>query len=155
MTKPRAPGTVEEALVRIAAQVPGGFETMGARVEFSAGYVRAWGDPSRVEQLPLTAAIELDLLFLEHGGDGTPCHEHFTRALELAHERRFGDRIELARAAVDLIAEAGEAGAFTVAATLPGATRADRQRAVKELIDLDRALKRVLPQLQRDEEAPP
>lgn len=155
MTKLRAPATIEEALVRIAAQVPGGFDSMAARLECSPSLVRAWSDPDRIERLPLVAAVALDLLFQESGGAGAPCHETYTLQLEIGHARRFADQVELARGAIDLISEAGEAGAALVAASLPGATRSDRERALKEAVDLDRVLKHVLPQLQQDQEAPP
>ncbi|WP_044333543.1 hypothetical protein [Sphingomonas hengshuiensis] len=155
MTKLRAPASIEEALQRIAVQIPGGLATMAQRIDRQPGTLRAWADPDRVEQLPLPCAIELDLLFQEHGGAGAPCFETYGFQLDQGRATRFASEIELARCTIAVVKEAGEAGAALIVAGLPGATHADRAAAFKEIAELDGAIKRVLPHITPDREAPP
>lgn len=157
MTKPRIPDSLEEALGRIMTQVPGGFAAMGARVDRAPGYLRAYADPDRDEQIPLPLAIELDLLFQENGGQGAPIHEYYSRELEVAQVRRFASGIELAKAAVGVIKEAGDAGAAIVTASLPGATRAQKLKALEETVELDTEVTHAIAQLKAElePEAPP
>jgi hypothetical protein len=156
VTKERGPDSLEEALGRIMTQVPGGYVTMGARVDRAPGYLRAYGDPDRDEQIPLPMAIELDLLFQEHAGIGAPIHEFYSRELEVAQVRRFASGIELAKTAIGVIKEAGDAGSAIVAASLPGATRSTKLAALKEAVELDNEVGQAIAQLKAElEEEPP
>lgn len=157
MTKERAPASLEEALGRIMTQVAGGYATMGEHVQMRPGTLRAYGDPDRPEAIPLPIALALDLLFQEHGGAGAPIHEFYSRELELAQVRRFAAGIELAKTAIGVIKEAGDAGSAIVAASLPGATRAAKEAALREAVELDTEVTQAIAQLQRelDTEAPP
>lgn len=156
MTKERAPDSLEEALGRIMTLVPGGYVTMAQHVDRHPGTLRAYGDPERDEQIPLPIALELDLLYQQHGGPGAPIHEYYSRELEVAQVRRFAGGIELARTAIGVIKEAGDAGSAIVAASLPGATRAIKQAALKEAVELDNEVTQAIAQLKAElEEEPP
>lgn len=132
MTKARAPLSFDAALARIAGQVEGAWPALAAHVGRKERTARNWGDPDANESIPLDCAIQLDLLYQAHGGEGAPLHEAYTHQLELAQVSRFGTQIELAGVVVDSIRESGEAHAALLNATLPGATQATARIAVKE-----------------------
>lgn len=150
MTKPRAPLSFEQALARIAGQIDGGFDAMGAIVHRSASTVRAWGDPARREEIPLPAACALDLAFVEAGGDGAPLHEAYTHQLEQAALRQWAAGRELARHAALVIQECGEAGAALMLATQPGACPSVKLKTANEVVEAIDTLKRVLALLQTE-----
>jgi hypothetical protein len=132
MTKARAPLSFDAALARIAGQIAGAWAVMASHVDRADRTVRNWGDPDARESIPLDCAIQLDLLYQAHGGEGAPLHESYTHQLELAQISRFGSQIELAGVVAESIAESGEAHAALLKATLPGASPAAARLAVKE-----------------------
>lgn len=147
MTKHRAPLSIEQALARIAGQLPDGYADMARRTGHQPGTVRAWGDPDRRERIAVDDAIALDIAYQEAGGTGAPIHEAYTHQLELAHLSHFASRISLGRHAVDVIKEGGEAHAALVRAAQPGATPEDRRHAEVEIGEALETLKRALPLL--------
>jgi hypothetical protein len=147
MTKRRPPLSIDAALARIAGQLEGGWETMATATGRKDRTVRNWGDPDTPEQIPLDCAIALDLAYQEAGGEGAPLWEAYTLKLELAEIERFADRHALGRRAVDVIRECGEAGSALVAASLPGATQAEREAALRELVEAFEVIKRTFPLL--------
>lgn len=154
MTKRRQPATFEDALVQIAALVPGGFDTMGVTLDLSAGMVRAWSDPERREKLPADAIVSLDLLYAEHGGEGSPLFESLDLQLDVARAGRFAHERELAVGAMKMSTESGDAIAAVIKASLPGATDDDRRQARKEVAELNSEVARVFAQLTPGQEAP-
>lgn len=155
MTKTRAPLSVEQALQRIAAQLPGGVEEMAAIVQRQPGTIRAWMDPDRSEQVTLEAALELDLAYQENGGQAAPLFETYGAQLDLADARRFADRHRLLDYAHGVIKEGGEAHAALIAFARPGATPADRQMAHKEACEAFEKLRDIIPLLAEPDPMPP
>lgn len=155
MTKIRTPLSIEQALQRIAVQLPGGVEAMAAVSHRQPGTVRAWMDPDRPEHIPFPAAIELDLAFREHGGEGSPLFEAYGAALDLASSTRFADQHRLLDHAQGVIKEGGEAHAAIVAAARPGATARDRQVAFREAAEAYEKLRDILPLLSGENAQPP
>lgn len=144
MTKLRAPCSFEQALARIAGQLPNGFNTMAEITGRSASTLRAWGDPDRREEISLPAACALDLAFVEAGGEGAPLHEAYTHQLEQAALRQWAPGRELARHAAQVIKECGEAGSSLVLATQPGACDRVKAKAAQELAEALEVIKRTL-----------
>lgn len=147
MTKRRAPATIGAALARIAGQLPGDWAGMAELVGRAPRTVRNWGDPDTPEQIPLDAAIALDLAYQEAGGSGAPLHETYTIQLDLAGVDRFASRHALARLAADYIRESGEAGAALVNAAQPGADHREFRAAEREVLEALTVLQRAISQL--------
>ena len=141
MTKLRAPLSVEQALARIAGQLPDGYTTMAQVAGRSPSLVRKWGDPDRDEDIPLRCAIALDLAYLAAGGQGHPLFDAYGARLELAETATFADRFALLRHAHNVIREGGEAHAAMIAASLPSATQRDRDHALREMAEAFEAMK--------------
>ncbi|WP_338445929.1 hypothetical protein V5F89_12340 [Pelagerythrobacter marensis] len=148
MTKRRAPLSIDEALVRIAAQISGGYSAMAELVELSSSHVRAWGDPDRREEIPVKHAITLDLAFQEHGGAGAPIFETYAARLELAEVRKFADRIELLAHTAEVIREGGEAHSALVRACKPCAGPAEHRDALAEASEARDVLTRAIAALE-------
>lgn len=144
MTKHRAPLSFDDALSRIAGQV-GGFEKMGNRVGRQSRTVRNWGDPDTTEHCPVDCALELDLMFMEHGGTGAPMYEAYAHQLELAELTRHADRHELSRLTSLFAKEGGEAVGALIRASMPDASPADRRAAEVELAQALEVARRLLP----------
>lgn len=147
MTKVRAPLSIEDAIIRIAAQVDGGFKEMAGIVGRERRTVQNWSDPDTPEQVPVDCAIALDIAYMAAGGTGAPIFEAYALKLELAEASRFGDRHQLLRHAQDVAKETGEANAAIIGAAHAGATAADRARALREATEARTALDQVIPLL--------
>lgn len=150
MTKVRAPLSIDAALARIAGHMPKGYDDLAQVTGRAVRTVRNWGDPDTPEQIPLDCAIALDLAYIAAGGDCAPLFETYSLKLEMASMERFACNIALARHTADVIREGGEAHSALVRATLPGATRADREDALRECSEAMDFLKRVFPLLEAD-----
>lgn len=155
MTHRRAPLSVEQALQRIAGQLPGGIEAMAEIAQRQPGTVRNWMNPERDEQVSLEAAIELDLAYQAEGGTGAPLFEAYSTRLQLAEAARFADRHCLLDHAHGVAKEAGEAIAAIVAAARPGASEADRHAAHREAAEAFEKFRDVLPILSGQTAQPP
>ena len=138
MSKVRAPLSIDAALARIAGALPGGWRDMAAIVRRCEAHVRAWGDADKPEQIPLPAAIALDIAYQRAGGDGRPLFETYALQCDVAREQAFASEIALARRACVLIREGGQANEAMVLASLPSATSRDRTHAIRELEDVVR-----------------
>lgn len=140
MTKLRPPLHIGQALDRIAGFLPNSWQDMAeiCAVE-SPNTVRAWGDPDKPDrQLSLERAIALDIAYQRAGADGRPLFETYALQVEVAREQAFASEIELARRTCAVIRESGQAHEAMVNATLPSATAADRDKAIRELEDVIR-----------------
>lgn len=147
MTKLRAPASIDAALARIAGQLPDGWAAMAAVARRAPRTVRNWGDPDTPEQIPLDAAIALDLAYQAAGGIGAPLYETYTMQLELPASERFASRHQLARLAAEYIRESGEAGAALVNAAQPGADHLEFRAAEREVLEALTVLQRAIHQL--------
>ena len=155
MTKQRPPLSIGDALIRIAAQVDGGFEAMASHVDRSVRTVRNWSDPDTPEDIPISCAIRLDLLHLEQGGEGTPIADAYSLQLDIASMSRFSDGIELLAKVADTVREGGEAHAALIRACKPDATPRDRETALREAVEAVDALKPVIAALESARPQPP
>jgi hypothetical protein len=155
VTKLRTPLSVEQALQRIAGQLPGGVEQMSAVSHRQPSTVRAWMDPDRPEQIALECAIALDLEFQAEGGSGAPLFEAYAAKLDLAEAARFADRHRLLDYAHGVVKEGGEAHAALIAFARPGATEHDRRHALKEASEAYEKLRDILPLLSNEQPQPP
>lgn len=151
MTKSRAPLTIEDGLVRIAAQI--GWAAMADACGQAERTVRNWSDPDTRERCPLEAAVPLDIAYMAGGGEGAPLFEIIGTLLERARSQRFADAAAIARLTIDVIREGGEAHAALVALTQPGATATDRRNTIREVSEARSALDRTIALLTRDLEA--
>lgn len=149
MTKLRAPISIDTALARIAGQVAGGWDAMAGHVDYQVRTVRAWGDTDRNEQIPLPAAIALDILFQKHGGVGAPLLEAHGDMVRIAVSEAFGDRHELRRDTIDFIRETNEANLALLEAAEPDAGDAEQVIATKQLLDVRQWADRILTRLGR------
>lgn len=154
MTKARAPLSIEDAIIRIAAQVDGGFRRMAEIVGRERRTVQNWSDPDTPEQVPVDCAIALDLAHIAAGGTGAPIFEAYALKLELADAAKFGDRHQLLRHAQELARETGEANAAIIGAAHPAASAADRQIALKEATEARAKLDEVIPLLAAEQAMP-
>lgn len=145
MTKARSPLSIEDALDRIAGQIPGGKNAMATIVDRQPRTVRNWGDPETPESIPMDCAIALDIAFQQHGGEGAPIFETYATLLDVARAQRFGDEFELSHRTQAAIKEGGEAFAALVAASRPGSSVQERQSAAREVLEAVDGLNKTLP----------
>lgn len=144
MTKLRAPLSIDAALARIAGQVPGGWAAMARSTGYVERTVRKWGDPEDEAEINLSAAITLDLLFQQSGGQGRPIYDTYGLLIGACVAERFVDQFDLLRCAIDVAKETGDAEAALLRLALPDATPADRRTAQAELIEAIDLLKGAL-----------
>ncbi len=134
MTKPRAPLSIDSALARIAGQVPGGWAAMARSIGYAERTVRKWGDADAEEEINLRAAIALDTLFQQHGGQGQPIYDAYGLLVGACMAERFIDQFDLLRCAIDVARETGDAEAALMRLALPDAGPGDRLIAQRELM---------------------
>lgn len=133
MTRVLPPASLDNALARIAGQLPGGWTEMAAIAGKAESHVRKWGNEARPEQLPMPAAIAFDIAYERAGGVGRPIFETYALQLDLAREDAFAGEVALAHQLGAVMRESGQAHQAMLLATLPSATPADRRNAVREL----------------------
>jgi hypothetical protein len=147
MTKFRPPLTVGDAIIRIAAQLDGGFREMAQVANREERTVRNWSDPDTPESIPVDCAIALDLAFAAAGGTGTPIFEAYGFQLKDAAAARFADQQQLLRLAQSVAKETGEANTAILGAAQPDASAADRRAALEEIGQAIGVLKDAIPLL--------
>jgi hypothetical protein len=140
VTKVRAPLSIDGALSRIAGQLPGAWAEMAKLVGRHESTVRRWGDHDASEQIPLPAAIILDIAYQRAGGVDRPLFDTYALQVGLAEEHVFPTQFELTRRVQALIKEDSEAEQAVLLASLPTATEADRTEAVRQLEDVARVV---------------
>lgn len=155
MTKPKAPLSIDDALARIAGRIPGGYKAMAALLDRHQSTVRAWGDEDKPDQIPLPAAIALDIAYQRAGGEDRPLFETYALQVQVAREIAFADEIELARRACTLIREGAEAQEALVLASLPNADHKVRTEAIRQLQDVVREATGAIALLAGQARAPP
>ncbi|HEX7852301.1 MAG TPA: hypothetical protein VF503_01235 [Sphingobium sp.] len=155
MTKQRDPGSIDEALAMIAGQVPGAWAALAQHVDKAESTVRKWGDKDAEGfDINLPAAIALDILYQQHGGDGRPLYDCYGHLVGVAMAKRFPDHFELMRRTAAIVKEFGEAEAALILAALPGADGDDRRDAKRELLDAYRHIENILPLLEQNPPEP-
>lgn len=145
VTKLRAPLTIENALVEVASVL--GYERMGEIAGVHARTVRKWADPEASERCSIEVGVAFDIAYQQAGGEGAPIYEAYGLMIEAARAQKFSDAAAIARHALNVMKEAGEAEMALVAASLPSATKACRLAAVREVEEAVGALTQSLPAL--------
>ena len=131
MTKRRSPLTFERALTKIAAQI--GWEKAAEIVGQSVRTVRNWSDGDTGAGVRPDAALKLDVAYRAAGGDGAPLLQCYATRVETDLRVACADSVALAKLIAVAAKEGGEAIQFAVLAASPGASEADRVRAVQEI----------------------
>lgn len=150
MTKHNPPLTVEAALARIKGTLPNGIADMQiATKREKAGVIRAWGNPTRREKIPVEDAIALDLAFHAAGGQGFPMHEFYTLQLELQTATMFAEQHALIKTLSSVIKETGEAEIAILDAARPDATPREMREGMREIEEAIAALRAPLAILRR------
>lgn len=155
VTKVRPPLSIDGALGRIAGLLPGAWKEMAEVVGKSETVVRRWGDHDAPDQIPLPCAIALDIAYQRAGGDDRPLFETYALQVQVARESAFAAEIDLARRVCALIKEGSEAHQAMIIASLPAATAAQRQQAIKELEDVAREVTSAIASLSGRATGPP
>ncbi|MCW2412033.1 MULTISPECIES: hypothetical protein [unclassified Sphingobium] len=151
MTKERRPLSIDSALARIAGQVPGSWGAMAKATGYEERTVRKWGDEDQDGEINITAAIKLDLLYQNHGGEGRPIYDVYGLMLGAAVAEAYTDQFEILRRVIRVVKETGEAKSALVQLSLPDATEADRRAAQREVLEALTELKNILPLLEHVE----
>ncbi len=139
MTKIKAPMSIDAALARIAGQFANGYKDLARIVDRHESTVRAWGDDDKLDQqMPMPAAIALDIAYQREGGEGSPLFETFALQVKVAREKAFAGGIALAQRACIQIREGAQATEAIVLASMPSASPAARAHAIRELEDVVR-----------------
>jgi hypothetical protein len=148
--KVRAPLTTDQALARIIGQLPNGYRDAEKATDRSESYLRACGDPDRLERLCFDDAIALDIAFQAAGGEGSPLAEHFLLRVEMGQLARFAHRFGLLEKTEQVVRESGEASAALIRACQPGAGPLEQREAFRELVEAVEAMKPVIAALDPD-----
>lgn len=149
MTKIRAPLSIDSALARIAGALPEGWKDIARIANRAEATVRAWGDADRPEQIPLPAAIALDIAFQRAGGEGRPLFETYALQCEVAREVAFADEIELSRRACIMVRETSQAIDAMIRASQAAPEAGARVKAIRELEDVVREASAAIAVLQQ------
>lgn len=131
MTKVRPPLTIENALFRVLGAI--GVERAREVTDRSEDYLRALSDPDTRYRLTCDDAWKLDLEHHTVTGDGYPIFETLGLMLAAEGAERFASHVELARTAVHVIKEGGEAHAALVGISVPGADPVQLRDTLREL----------------------
>ena len=146
MTKLRAPLSFEDAITRVAGVL--GWAEACKAIGKEDRTLRAYSDPDDPRQLGVGDALILDAAYQRAGGDGAPIYEAYALQLEVSASALSACTQELARRAAVAAKEGGQAVSSLIAATLPGATPADRALAIREVREARDALRDTLPMLE-------
>lgn len=146
MTKRRPPSTLDAALTQVAGTLPGGWGEMAEVTGRRPGFVRAWGDPDRREEIPVRDAVQLDLACRAIGG-GSPIAEYYFARLDAFGVFQRADGPALASHAMLSVKECGEAIAAMIAAAQPDATAEHLREARDQIEEALCILRRALPML--------
>ncbi|MCC2978884.1 hypothetical protein [Sphingomonas sp. IC4-52] len=134
MTIARAPGSIEQALDKIAGeQLLGGWAGMAGVVDRAENTVRNWANPNTPESIPLDLALKLDLAWQMAGLIGAPIRDAYNALADQLREAEFGCQFELLRGAAAFAKENGEAEEALMLLALPGADEAAIAKAEREV----------------------
>lgn len=134
MTHHRAPGSIEQALDKIAGEPAiGGWANMAVITGRTEGTVRNWANPTTDETIPLGLALVLDRAWQQAGLIGAPIRDAYNALADQMREAEFGCQIELTRGTAHFARETGEAEEALLLATLPSAGDAEFAKAEQEV----------------------
>ncbi|PZU13791.1 MAG: hypothetical protein DI606_04280 [Sphingobium sp.] len=162
MTIPRPPLSLDAAIARIMGQLGSWAEV--ARV---TGYAHPrqcekWGafdiaEPgdNDARDIPMRAAVKLDIAYQAAGGIGRPIFEAYGLLVDVAESAAFGDRQELQRDTIAFMKENSEAETALLEASMPGAGAAEEAIAQRELLQVVQWGQRILARLAGRQRAPP
>ena len=147
MTLMRAPGSIEQALDRIAGVI--GWAAMGEIVGRAEATVRNWANPTTDESVQLPQAVKLDLAWQRAGQVGAPLLHAYMALADQPREAEFGCQLELTRGTAVFARENGEAEEALLLATLPGAGPAEFVAAERHVRDVTAHATGILGMLRR------
>lgn len=162
MTRPRPALSIDAAIARVMAQLGSWAEV--ARV---TGYAHPrqcekWGAFDIAEEgdieardIPMRAAVKLDIAFQAAGGTGAPILEAYADLVKVAASEAFGDKHELRRDSLDFMRETNEANLALLEAAEPDAGAAEKAIATKQVLDVRNWADRLLTRLAGRPRAPP
>lgn len=131
MTLVKPPGSLEQALDRIAGVIP--WPKMAEIAGRAESTVRDWANPTTDTSVPLALALRLDLAWQRAGQLGAPILHAYLALADQAREAEFGCQVELTRGVAVFARENGQAEEAALLATLPGADDADFVKAEREI----------------------
>lgn len=162
MTRPRPALSIDAAIARVMAQLGSWAEV--ARV---TGYAHPrqcekWGAFDIAEEgdieardIPMRAAVKLDIAFQAAGGTGAPILEAYADLVKIAAAEAFGDKQRLLEATMAFMHENGEAELALIEATKPDAGEAELAHARKHLVDVREDVDEILAGISARQRAPP
>lgn len=135
MTKRRPPVSIERALFKVLGEL--GIDRAAEVTGREPDYLRSMSDPDTRYQLSVADALKLDLAHRaerqEPGVAVYPIYEAYGLLLDTEGGARFADAEAIHRQAAAVAKEGGEATAALIRASLPSATPADDQAALRQL----------------------
>lgn len=156
MTRVRPPLSIDAAIARIMAELGGwpavaeaaGVASPRACEKWGAYDIAEVGDPEN-RDIPMRAAVRLDIAYQAAGGTGAPILEAYADLVKVAAAENFGDKLELQRDVIALIGENSDAEVAALEASLPSAGPAEEERAQRELLEARGLIDRILLRLKR------
>jgi hypothetical protein len=137
MTKARCPASFADAVTRVAGRL--GWDGAAQAVGKAERTVRNWSDPDTGAQPSIDDALRLDAAYLAADGGEPPMLAVYQLRLERSVAPA-ADTAALTASAAQAAREAGEFTAAMMAAAQPGASRIDRQIAVREGLEAAAAI---------------
>ncbi|MAM72584.1 MAG: hypothetical protein CMO29_02075 [Tistrella sp.] len=155
MTLRRAPLSIDAALARIAGQLPGDWARMAELTNYQERTVRKWGafeaasDEGEARDIPMRAAIALDIEYRRLGGTGAPIFEAYGLLVEAADADAFACQQELHRETIAFMRENSEAETALLELTQPGAGPLEEAKAQAEVLHVVQKGQEILTRLGR------
>lgn len=161
MTRRRPPLSIDAAIARVMDQL-GGWQAVADVAGKTPRTCEKWGafdiaDPEDPDarDIPMRAAVKLDIAYQDAGGVGAPILEAYARLVDAAGIEAFGDKHELRRDSLDFLRETNEANIALLEAAEPGAGEAEIAIAQKQTLDVVQKGKSLLMKLAGRPRAPP
>lgn len=156
MTRQRPPLSIDAAMSAIMVQLGGWPAVANAAGVKSARTCEKWGafdiadpDDPEARDIPMRAAVKLDMAYQAAGGIGAPIFEAYGDMVRSATAERFGNRHELQRETISFIRETHDAVPALLEAGLPDASAAEDANAQRELLQVRQWIDRLLIRLGR------
>ncbi|MBM7407085.1 MULTISPECIES: hypothetical protein [Sphingomonas] len=143
MTKVRPPLSIEDALRGLIKTI--GVDRARKATGRSKSYLEQLTNPDLRYRLTVDDAIKLDLEHASVSNGVMPILESYGVLVEAKRAERCEDAAELMRRIVDSVKEGGEAHAALIAASMPGASKTEKDKAIREWAEACTALDRCGP----------
>ena len=145
LMKPREPGSLEDAIARIAGRL--GFDQLGRTVlgHASGSRLRQCADPEQEAQLSVRDAIKLDLAYVAETGEAPPILSVYAERLAAANQPVREHTIKTPAARVlEIVGEIGElSGDVERVFADRRMTTSEHAKLVKDIRDAKKALSRL------------